>query len=68
MPNYDMLCENCNNEFEKFFSYDDLENELKPKPVACPNCKSKKTRKIIKSSVPVIYKTRGFTKKVEGGE
>ena len=68
MPQYDLRCDNCNNEFEKFLSYDELNNDLKPKQVICPNCQSKKTRKIIKSSVPVFFRGKGFTKSTEGGE
>ena len=68
MPYFDLRCDDCNNEFETFLPYDNLDNGLKPKRVPCPECHSKKTRKIIKRAVPVVYKTKGFTKKVEGGE
>lgn len=67
-PLYDIRCDGCNNEFETFLSYDNLDKDLKPKQIKCPKCQSKKTRKIIKSSVPVIFKGSGFTKSTGGGE
>ena len=58
MPMYDYTCEICQQCFVRKASYDDgLPN--KPK---CPYCSSRKTRRIILVSAPVIYKGTGFTK------
>lgn len=53
---YDFRCDSCKHEFEFFISYDDI----KDKKVICPNCKGKTVKKIIKSTVPVLFLGKGF--------
>lgn len=54
MPNYSYQCVECNNEFEKYFSY---KEELKDY-IPCTKCKGKSKRKV--SLSPIIYKGSGF--------
>lgn len=64
MPFYDLVCSDCKKEFEEFLKYDDVDNQLYVlRIVQCPRCKSNKIKRIIKNSIPVIYKGDGFTKK-----
>ena len=55
MIRYDYKCEQCNTVFEV-----QQETYKDKKKTKCPKCKSLKVRKII-GSIPVIYKSEGFT-------
>jgi NAD-dependent SIR2 family protein deacetylase len=64
---YDFLCDDCEFDFEAFLIYEQLTDGFVPKQLPrCPKCGQKsKVRKIIKNSVPVLYRGEGFTKKVK---
>lgn len=56
MVTYDYRCMDCKHEFQVRKSMNDSS-----KKENCPNCKCKKTVKIIKP-LTIIYKGKGFTK------
>ncbi len=45
MPEYEFVCEKCNNEFSEIMSVGEFEK--KKDKIRCPKCKSKKVRQII---------------------
>lgn len=60
MVKYDKKCGSCNHEFEVERSYTDT------KPIKCPECgKSNRIVSVIKKSFPVLYRAKGFTKRVK---
>lgn len=67
-PVYNIRCEDCGKEFEKYITYDEINEELEISiSVFCPKCGSKNTHRLISHKIPVIYKAEGFTKKISKG-
>ena len=54
MPTYEYVCEKCGYEFERFQSMTD------PPVKTCPECKSRKVRRLIGSGAGIIFKGSGF--------
>ena len=61
MATYTFRCTQCKEEFDE--EMDRKESRTPP----CPECGSKKTRKVIQAT-PVIYKADGFTLKKDKGQ
>lgn len=57
MPYYDYVCENCNEEFERYLSYNDVKNGFPDIP--CSRCGKFHTRRKISLS-PVVFVGEGF--------
>ena len=67
MPTYDYVCQNCDHEFEK---YQPMSAALLTK---CPECGSKKLRRLVGKGAGLIFKGTGFyitdyKNKSSGGE
>ena len=54
MPTYDYECDKCEHTFEAFQS-------MTEKPIrVCPECKSRKVRRLIGTGAAIIFKGSGF--------
>lgn len=54
MPTYEYVCDKCNHEFELFQS-------MKDDPIdKCPECNSKRVRRLIGGGAGIIFKGSGF--------
>lgn len=63
MPIYNYRCDDCQKEYSLELSVKDLDTSKETSLKRCPKCKSSKGTRIIKQSVPVVYKGDGFTLK-----
>jgi putative FmdB family regulatory protein len=54
MPTYEFHCNNCDNNFEKWFS---MTEEHKTN---CPNCGSDNVRKVFSAGSGILFKGSGF--------
>ncbi len=54
MPTYEFFCNNCNSNFEKWFS---ISEEHKTN---CPGCGSENVRKVFSSGAGILFKGSGF--------
>ncbi len=54
MPTYEFYCNDCNSNFEKWYS---MNEEHSP---TCPNCGSKNVRKVFTVGSGILFKGSGF--------
>ncbi len=54
MPTYEFYCNNCNSNFEKWFSMNEEH------VTSCPNCGSENVRKVFTAGSGIVFKGTGF--------